>query len=49
MPAERRDTRVDYDAAAADAEFAAGMHLVDRAITDGESPQPAGLDLLWFR
>jgi hypothetical protein len=32
-----------------DAEFAAGMHRLDEAIADDESPAPVGLDLLWFR
>ncbi len=47
LPAQRRADTVLVGLT--DAELAAGLHLLDQAIADGESPQPAGLDLLWFR
>jgi SAM-dependent methyltransferase len=47
LPTERRADTVLVGLT--DAEFAAGMHLLDRAISAGESSPPIGIDLLWFR
>jgi hypothetical protein len=47
LPAQRRADTVLVGLT--DAEFAAGMHRLDEAIADDESPAPVGLDLLWFR
>ena len=47
LPAQRRADTVLVGLT--DAEFAAGMHRLDEAIADDESPAPIGLDLLWFR
>jgi SAM-dependent methyltransferase len=47
LPAQRRADTVLVGLT--DAEFAAGMHRLNEAIADDESPAPVGLDLLWFR